>query len=88
MKVSNFLEQQIQFLQLNEANINSTIDDPSKRKEILDNQKKLIARFEDISDKIKINDKITTNKVNGEIKNENKKWTLDSIKSDDDLNLL
>ena len=88
MKVSNFLEQQIQFRQLNEANINSTIDDPSKRKEILDNQKKLIARFEDISDKIKINDKITTNKVNGEIKNENKKWTLDSIKSDDDLNLL
>lgn len=88
MKVSNFLQQQIHFLQLNEANINSTIDDPSKRKEILDNQKKLISKFEDISDKIKINDKVTTNKVNGEIKNENKKWTLDSIKSDGDFDLM
>lgn len=88
MKVSNFLEQQIQFLQLNEANINSTIDDPTKRKDVLDNQKKLIAKFEDLSDKIKINDKVTTNKVNGEIKNENKKWTLDSVKSDDDFDLM
>lgn len=88
MKISNFLEQQIQFLQLNEANINSTIDDPTKRKDVLDNQKKLIAKFEDLSDKIKINDKITTNKVNAEIQNENKKWTLDSIKSDDEFDII
>lgn len=89
MKISNFLEQQVQFLQLNEANINSTIDDPSKRKEVLDNQKRLIAKFEDLSDKIKINDKVTTNKVNKEIRDENKKWTLDTIKTDgEDIGLL
>lgn len=88
MKVANFLEQQVQFLQLNEANINSSIEDPSKRKEILENQKRLIKKFEDISDKIKINDKITTNKVNKELREENKKWTLDTLKTDDDFDLM
>lgn len=88
MKIANFLEQQVQFLQMNEANINSSIDDPTKRKDVLDRQKKLIKRFEELSDKIKINDKVTTNKVNKEMKNENKKWTLDSIKSSDDFGML
>lgn len=82
MMIANFLEQQSYFLQMNEANINSSISEPSKRKEVLNRQKALVKKFEDMSDKIRVNSKVTTTKVNAEIKNENKNWTLDSVKSD------
>lgn len=82
MKISNFLEQQSYFLQLNEANINSSIFDAKKKKEVLSNQKNLIKKFEDLSDKIRINDKLTTNKVDSQLKNENKNYTLSNIQND------
>lgn len=88
MKIANFLDQQVQFLQMNEANINSSIADSEKRKDVLERQKKLIQKFEDLSDKIRINDKVTTNKVNKEMRNENKKWTLDAVRPGDDLRML
>ena len=46
-------------------------------------QNELIKKFQSIADKIRVNEKITTNKANNEINNENKKWTLDNVKPDD-----
>lgn len=82
MAISQFLEQQSYFLQMNEANVNATISDARKRKDIIKKQNELIKRFDSLSDKIKINDKVTKKKVNNEIKNENKNWTLDTVKND------
>jgi len=82
MKLVDFLEQQSYFLQMNESNINSTITEAGKRKEIIKKQNVLIKKFEDISDKIRINEKTTSKKAATEVKNENKNWTLDSLKSD------
>ena len=82
MKLSDFLEQQSYFLQMNEANINSNIQEPGKRKEVIKRQKDLIKKFDDLSDKIRINEKTTKKKVVNDIKNENKNWTLDTVKSD------
>lgn len=83
MKVVDFLEQQSYFLQMNEANINSTITEPAKRKEIIKKQNMIRKQFDQLSDRIRINEKVTKKQVNVEVKNENKNWTLDSIKSDD-----
>ena len=82
MKVTEFLDQQAYFLQLNEANINSNITEVNKRKEVIKKQKILMSRFENLADKIRLNDKVTKKHVAHEIKNENKNWTLDSVKSD------
>lgn len=83
MRVVDFLEQQSYFLQMNEAHINSNITEPAKRKEIIKRQNAIIKQFENLSDRIRINEKVTKKQVNIEVKNENKNWTLDSIKSDD-----
>lgn len=82
MRITDYLEQQSYFLQMNESNIQSSISDARKRKEIIKKQKQISTRFEDIADKIRINEKVVNKKVSNEIKNENKQWTLDTVKTD------
>ena len=82
MKITEYLEQQSYFLQMNESNIQASITDARKRKDIIKKQKQLSTRFEDIADKIRINEKVVNKKVSHEIKNENKQWTLDTVKND------
>jgi hypothetical protein len=82
MRIVDFLDQQSYFLQMNEANINSTISEPAKRKEIIKKQNNIMKQFEMLSDRIRINEKVTKKQVHVEVKNENKNWTLDSLKSD------
>ena len=83
MKVTTFLEQQSTFLEMNKANIESMTVDAMSKKEVMKKQNELIKKFQSIADKIRVNEKITTNKANNEINSENKKWTLDNVKPDD-----
>ena len=83
MKVTTFLEQQSIFLELNKVNIESMTADAQTKKEIMKKQNNLIKSFQSVADKIRVNEKITTNKANSAIKDENKKWTLDTVKPDD-----
>ena len=83
MKVTTFLEQQATFLEMNNANIEAMTLDAMSKKEVMKKQNELIKKFQSIADKIRVNEKITTNKANNEINNENKKWTLDNVKPDD-----
>ena len=53
------------------------------KKEVMKKQNNLIKSFQSVADKIRVNEKITTNKANSAIKDENKKWTLDTVKPDD-----
>ena len=83
MKVTTFLEQQSAFLEMNKANIESMTADARTKKEVMKKQNTLINKFQSLADKIRVNEKVTSNKAMKEIKDENKKWTLDSVKPDD-----
>lgn len=83
MKASTLLDQQAAFLEMNKANIESMTADARTKKEVLRKQNDLIRKFQSLSEKIRVNDKMSTNKAMSEMKNENKKWTLDNVKPDD-----
>ena len=83
MKVTTFLDQQSTFLELNKANIESMTVDAKTKKEVMKKQSEMIKKFQTLADKIRVNDKLSTNKATNVMKDENKKWTLDNVKPDD-----
>lgn len=79
MQVSEYLEQQKQFLEMNEFNLNSSSMDAVKRNKILDKQRNVIGRMEKISDKIRVNQQVSNKSAAGKIKADNKEYTLASV---------
>jgi len=84
MKLSNYLEVQAYFLELNKNNINANSNrmSPDKKKEVIRKQEALIAKLHSYADKLKVDSTMTDKKVESEIKKENSGWTLNNIKSE------
>lgn len=79
MQVSEYLNQQKEFLEMNEFNLNSSSMDAQKRNRILDKQRSVINKMEKMSDKIRVNQQIANKSASGKIKNDNKQYTLASV---------
>lgn len=82
MKVSDYLNQQALLLEIHKNNINnSTRFSPAKKSKILKEQEKRIQQLNKMSDAIKINSMASEGKANKEIKDQNKKWNVDSVQN-------
>ena len=84
MQVSEYLEQQKEFLEMNEFNLNSSSMDAMKRNKILDKQRSVIGKMEKISDKIRVNQQVANKSATGKIKADNKEYTLASVTDGED----
>ena len=83
-RLSDYLELQATFLQMNKNNLeaNGTGLSAEKRNEIIKKQEKLMNNLLKYSDKLKVDAKITETKTESEIKKENASWKFSDVKSD------
>lgn len=79
VKVSEYLELQSQFLEMNKLAVESSNRSPKERKEIAKKQDAIITKMRKMADKIQINNVDTFDVVKKEIKDENSLWSLNTI---------
>jgi hypothetical protein len=79
MQVSEYLNHQKEFIEMNKFKLESSSMDAQKRNKILDKQKGVINRLEKISDKVRVNQQIANKNANNKIKDDNKGYTLSSV---------
>lgn len=84
MKVSEYLDQQSKFLEMNKFRLNSSNMPAPQRNAILNKQGDAINKLEVLSDKIKVNHQLTNKSAEGKLKQDNKQWTLNSISDNQD----
>lgn len=83
MRCSEYLGHQSMLLELNKSNLagNSNYDAKTK-KQILKKQQEYANTLSQLSDKLKVDSSLSEKKANDEIKKENRGWSLDEIKND------
>lgn len=79
VKISDYLEMQSEFLEMNKLAIESSGKGPKEKKEILRKQDKIVKKMRRTADKLAINNVDTNDVVKKELKNENSIWSLDNI---------
>ena len=81
MNLSDYLKQQAIFLELNKPVVQSSAKTMSEKKNIIKKQEALAKAMTKLSDKIKVNHKVTNVKTEKDVKDEQKSWSLDNLKS-------
>src|SRR5699024_2590008 len=82
MKLSDYLKTQAMFLEINKQSLEANTNIPAKkRQDILKKQAEVIKKLNQWSDKIRVNSNLTTKEVKKNIENENRGWSLDTVKS-------
>lgn len=82
MKVSDYLEQQALFLEINSQNVQASSTLSTKRKtEVLKKQSSYVTKLRSMSDKIKVQQKLADTEATKKIASENKSWTIDEVKT-------
>lgn len=84
MSLADKLQQQSLALEINKFSLDAKNMDAQQRNKILNKQKAVIDKLERLSDKITVDSQISDNKANGEIKSENKGYTLNSVSGNSD----
>lgn len=84
MKLSDFLNTQALFLELNRNNLeaNAAGLPAAKKNEIIKKQERLMVKLRSMADKIKVSSKIAEEKAKVDIKKENEGWKISDVKSD------
>lgn len=80
-KVSQYLEHQAEFLEMNKNNIQLSNLPANKKKEIIEKQEKLADKLREISEFFRVSHKMSENKAVIQMDKENKTWTLSELKS-------
>ena len=83
MVVSEYLQHQAMFLEMNRVNVESSSLPAKERNIIIKKQTGYVKKLNKLSEKIKVNGVITNKTANDELKKENKEWTLDNIRQDE-----
>lgn len=83
MVVSEYLQHQAMFLEMNRVNVESSSLPAKERNIIIKKQTEYVKKLNKLSEKIKVNGVITNKTANDELKKENKEWTLDNIRQDE-----
>ncbi len=81
MVVSEYLQHQATFLEMNKVNIESSSLPAKEKNVIMKKQAEYAKQLNKMSDKIKVNSTMSSTKTASDIKNENKAWTLDNAKA-------
>lgn len=81
MVVSEYLHHQSLFLEMNRVNIESSSLPAKEKNVIIKKQTEYAKQLDKLSEKIKVNSTMSSNKANNNIKNENKEWTLQNVQS-------
>ena len=80
MVISEYIQHQIMFLEINKVNVESSSLPAREKNVIIKKQAEYAKKLEKISDKIKVNSTMAGNQANKTVKSENKEWTLDNVK--------
>lgn len=81
MKLSDYLEHQATFLEINKQNIQASSLPAKEKNEIIKKQTKYIEKLRKISETIKVDGTMSENKATIELNKENKAWTIDDVKT-------
>lgn len=81
MKLSDYLEHQATFLEINKQNIQASNLPAKQKNEIIKKQTKYIEKLRRISESIKVDGTMSENKATIELNKENKAWTINDVKS-------
>lgn len=84
MNVSEYLEHQSMFLRMNKNAIDSKSLGAQKRNDVIKKQESYARKLDEISDKIRVNSKLTDQKSTSSLKQDNKSYTLKSVTGNDD----
>lgn len=80
MVISEYLQHQVMFLEMNRVNVESSSLPAKERNVIIKKQAEYIKTLNKVSDKIKVNSTMAGKQATSAIKSENKEWTLDNVK--------
>lgn len=84
MSVSQYLEQQAEFLRINQEQMNTEGMSPAEKNKVIKNQKETADKLDKLADKIKVNSKISDKNTETKLKQDNKQWTLKTVSGNDD----
>lgn len=84
MKISEYLQQQKEFIEMNKFRLEASSMEAQKRNELLGKQKSVMDKLDKISDKIRVNNQLSNKNAINEIKKDNKEWNLNSVSGNDD----
>lgn len=89
MVVSEYIQHQIMFLEINKVNVESSSLPAKEKNVIIKKQAEYAKKLEKLSEKIKVNSTMAGSQAGKTVKSENKEWTLDNVKKtvSDDNNL-
>ena len=79
VKLSDYLEMQADFLEMNKLAVETSARNPKEKKEIIKKQDALIKKMRKKADKLAINDVDTNDVAKKQIKEENSIWSLNNI---------
>ena len=84
MVVSDFIDQQVYFVQMNQRNLGADSTMTSQKRRMVEmKQQSIVKKLTGISDKIRVDHSMAINKADSAIKSDNKKWTLDKVEMSD-----
>lgn len=81
MRLSDYLEQQAMLLEINKQNIESSNRPAREKTRIVKKQERTIQNLHRLSEKIKVDNKMSDSKATVELHKENKAWTIGDVKS-------
>lgn len=84
MKISEYLDQQAQFLEMNKFRLNSSGMAATERNTILAKQGSMIDKLESLSDKIRVNHQLADKNARNKLKQDNKQWTINNVSDNSD----
>lgn len=82
MNISEFLEQQAAFLEMNKVRLNSSDMEARQRNSVLAKQGEVIKKLEKYADRVRVNHKLSNKNATNKIKQDNKAWTINSVEDD------
>ena len=84
MQVSEYFDQQKEFLEMNRARVDASSMDVQKRNKVLRKQQAAMDKLEKMSERIKVNNQLAEKKANDELRNDNKGYTLNNVSGNND----
>ena len=84
MSVGQYLEQQAEFLRINQEQMNTDGMSPAEKDKVIRKQKETADKLDRWAEKIKVNSKISDKNSESKLKQDNKQWTLKTVSGNDD----
>lgn len=84
MNVTQYLEQQAEFLRINQEKMSVDGMNPAEKENVWRKQRETADKLDNLADKIRVNSKISDKNSANKLKQDNKQWTLKTVSGNDD----